>query len=314
MDSTPRRSVLFAFFLIVLLAGANAVAVRFTVAELAPFWGAFLRFGTAALIFWAVVIFRRLPLPKGRALAGVLLYGFLSIGASYAFIYWGIRKIPAGMSQVLLALVPLVTFFAAVLHGLESFRWRGLLGAALAVFGIGFAFFEGPSGHLPVAPLLAILAAAVCIAEASIVVKIFPRSDPFVTNALGMTTGGLSLAFFSRLVGESWKIPVRAATWASILYLILIGSVIVFYLFLYVLSHWSASATSYQFVLFPFVTVVLSAWLAGETIGPGLLIGGNFVVAGVWIGAFSAKPSARDRAVPLPAVSSPAAEPPDPGS
>jgi drug/metabolite transporter (DMT)-like permease len=313
MDSAPNRSVLLAFFLSVLLTGANAVAVRFTVAELAPFWGAFLRFGSAALIFWAVVIFRRLPLPRGRALVGVLLYGFLSFGASYAFIYWGIRKIPAGMTQVLLALVPLVTFFAAVLHGLERFRWRGLLGAALAVLGIGFAFFEGPSGHFPAAPVLAILAAAVCIAEASIVVKTFPRSDPFLTNALGMTTGGLSLAFFSRLAGENWKIPVRAATWASILYLILIGSVISFYLLLYILSHWTASATSYQFVLFPFVTVMLGAWLASEAISPGLLVGGLLVVAGVWIGAFSVRPSARDHAASLPAVSSPAAEPPDPG-
>jgi len=36
--------VLFSFLLATLLGGANAVAVRFTVAEPPPFWGAALRF------------------------------------------------------------------------------------------------------------------------------------------------------------------------------------------------------------------------------------------------------------------------------
>ena len=43
--------VIVAYGLMVILVGANAVAVRFSVAELPPFWGAALRFAAAALIF-----------------------------------------------------------------------------------------------------------------------------------------------------------------------------------------------------------------------------------------------------------------------
>jgi drug/metabolite transporter (DMT)-like permease len=285
--STPDSLTLLAYLFIVIFAGANAVAVRFTVAELPPFWGAVLRFASAALIFWAIALIRRASIPTGRALFGILLYGFLSFGASYAFLYWGLQEIPAGMTQVILALVPLMTFFSAFFHGLESFRWRGLFGATLAVVGIALTFFQQPAGALPFVSLLAIVAGAACIAESTVVVKMYPQSDPFMTNALAMTVGALTLVILSLVAGEAWTWPTRSATWASILYLVFIGSVVVFYLFLFIVRRWTASATSYQFVLFPFVTVLLAAWLADETINSALLLGGALVLAGVWIGAFS---------------------------
>ncbi|MCA1554697.1 MAG: hypothetical protein LC737_09995, partial [Chloroflexi bacterium] len=58
--SRPDALTLAAFALIILLGGSNAVAVRFTVAELPPFWGAALRFAPAALIFWAILLVRRI--------------------------------------------------------------------------------------------------------------------------------------------------------------------------------------------------------------------------------------------------------------
>ncbi len=279
--------VVAAYALIVLLVGCNAVAVRFTVAELPPFWGAALRFTAAALIFWFLVLVRRAPLPKGRALVGVLLYGFLNFGASYAFIYWGIRSLSAGLLQVILALTPLLTFFAAYVHGLESFRWRGLAGAVLAVAGIAVAFFDGRSGSAPIWALVAIILSAVCISEATVVVKFFPRSDLFAANALGMTTGALTLIVLSLIRHEPWRLPQKAATWFSVAYLVVMGSVVVFWLFLFLLGKLTASVASYQFVLFPFVTVFVAGWLAGETPNVGFVIGGALVLAGVWIGALS---------------------------
>ena len=52
-----------------------------------------------------------------------------------------------------------------------------------------------------------------------------------------------------------------------------------------VLRHWAASRASYGFVIIPFVTVVLSAWLDNEPVGVGLVLGGLLVLAGVYVGA-----------------------------
>jgi drug/metabolite transporter (DMT)-like permease len=68
-------------------------------------------------------------------------------------------------------------------------------------------------------------------------------------------------------------------------YLVVIGSVVVFLLYLIVLRYWTASRASYGFVIIPFVTIVLSAWLDNEPVGVGLVLGGLLVLAGVYVGA-----------------------------
>jgi drug/metabolite transporter (DMT)-like permease len=285
--SRPDNLTLLAYGFTVLFAGSNFVAVRFTVAELPPFWGATIRFAAAALIFWGIVLLRRSPFPGRRTLLGILLFGFLSIGASYAFLYWGIQSIPAGLTSVFIALAPLMTLFFAFFHGIEPFRWRGLMGGVLAMAGIGYAFFEQPGETLPVIPVLAIIAGVACIAESTVVIKMIPKSDPFVTNALAVTVGAVTLIILSLIAGEPWSLPTQTATWISVIYLILFGSVVMFYLFLFVIRRWTASATSFQFVLMPFVTVIVAGLLAAEAVNSAFILGGALTLIGVWIGALS---------------------------
>ena len=68
-----------------------------------------------------------------------------------------------------------------------------------------------------------------------------------------------------------------------------IGSGVVFVLYVLVLRYWAASRVAYGFVLVPFVTVVLSAWLDDERITTGLALGGLLVLTGVYLGALRTK-------------------------
>jgi drug/metabolite transporter (DMT)-like permease len=52
--------------------------------------------------------------------------------------------------------------------------------------------------------------------------------------------------------------------------------------------RWAASRASYGFVIIPFVTVLLSAWLDNEQVGVALMLGGLLVLAGVYVGALRA--------------------------
>ncbi|NOH03046.1 MAG: EamA family transporter [Chloroflexi bacterium] len=80
--------------------------------------------------------------------------------------------------------------------------------------------------------------------------------------------------------------------WIAVTYLILGGSVVMFYLFVYLLARWTASAASYTVLCFPLVATVLAAWLAKETVTPLFLLGGAIVILGVWVGAFFGKTGA----------------------
>lgn len=287
---SPDYITLGAFALSTLVGGANAVAVRFSNAELPPFWGATLRFTGAALILWIIALSQRNPLPKGRSLVGVVLYGVLNFGASYALLYWGLQTVQAGMTQVILALVPLLTLLFAIAHGQETFRWRGLVGAVLALSGIGLAFFQQSGDGAPLVAIVAVMAGAACLAEGAVIIKGFPASPPMITNAVAMSVGAGMLVALSLLAGEAWRLPSLPQTWIAVLYLIVFGSVLLFTLVLFVIRRWTASATAYQLVLMPFVTITLASLLAGERITIGFVLGGALVLIGVWIGALARFP------------------------
>lgn len=276
-----------AFGFLVLLGGSNAVAVRFSNFELPPFWGAAIRFSTAALIFWFILLVRRIALPKGRALVGVLLYGIMAIGINYALLYWALLSITAGFTMVFAAFAPLLTILFALAHGQEPFRWRGLTGASIAIVGILIAAGGALGTDVPAVALLALVVSIAFVSEGSVMLKMFPPSHPVATNAIAITTGAILLSVLSLATGEAWSLPTTSNTWLSFIYLVLLGTVALFYLYMFVLSRWTASATNYSFLLFPIVTVVMAAWLLGEEVTLAFVLGGAIVLLGVWIGAFS---------------------------
>ena len=259
--------------------------MRITYAELPPFSVGAGRFIIGALVFWVLVFFRKIPLPRGRALLGAVIFGFLSVGLSFILMSWGLVKTPASTYQVLMALVPLLTLFFAYLHGVERIGWQGLLGSVLAVAGIAVVVSGSKVSSLSLPHVLAIIAGAACLAEAAVVAKKFPRNHPIMTNAIAMTVGSIMLTGASLVTGEQWVIPKLTSTWIAFAYLVVFVTIIVFMLYLYVLGRWTASGTSYGFVLTPMITVVVASLLAGEQITWNFAIGAVLVLSGVIFGA-----------------------------
>jgi drug/metabolite transporter (DMT)-like permease len=284
------RRVLLAFAGTALLAGSNIVAVVFSNRELPPFWGAGIRFVGAGVLMLALVRVLRLSLPRGRALAGATFYGVLSFFVAYATFYWGTQEVPAGIASVIMGAVPLLTLLLALVIGMERFHWRGLVGALLAVGGITVISAEPPGGSLPVVPLLAIVAAATAAAGSGIVVKSLAESHPVTTNAVAMLVGAALLLATSAIAGERATLPTSAPVWTALVFLVL-ATPALFVLFVYILQRWTASAASYQFVLFPLVSIVLAAALLREPVSTSLLIGAPLVLAGVYVGALRAAPT-----------------------
>ena len=284
----PDRLTLAAFALFVTMAGGNVVAIRYIACrtcELDPFWAASTRLVFASLFFAAIAVALRTEMPRGRALLGAVLYGAVGFGAALAFGYWGLQRVSAGFGAVVLATIPLLTFAFAVAQRLERFRWSGLTGGALAIGGMAVIFHEGVGGGMPLMSLLALLVSAACFAEQSIVVKRFPSVHPAVLNAIGAGAGGLMLLALSMAYEEAHVVPDLARTWLAQAYLVILGSVVVFSLYVFVLRRWTASAVSYEGVLIPLVAIVLAAWLQDERPTWSFVGGSLLVLLGVYVGA-----------------------------
>jgi drug/metabolite transporter (DMT)-like permease len=277
---------LIAFLVTAFVGGFNIIGVHFSNEELPPFWGAAIRFGLAGGLFIIYALVRGIPWPSGtRGWAGPVLNGVFGFGLGYAFVYWSLLEVTPAVGQLFLSLAPLLTLLLAIVHRIERFRWQSLLGSLLAVAGMAIIIRNQLDLNVPLGPLLALLAAAACIAESSVVLKFFPRNHPALTNGIGMGVGAILLYAFSRLSSEFRVIPMERTTYLALGYLVVIGSVGLFILFLFVLNRWTASATSYLFLLMPFTSMLGSIWLTGEKITPSFIIGGIVILVGVYWGA-----------------------------
>jgi drug/metabolite transporter (DMT)-like permease len=284
--SRPDRATILAFAGVVLCGGLNTIAVKQTVAELAPEWGAAFRFVAAGLIFAGLTVARRRAFPRGRALAGAMVYGAIGFGAAFGLVYPALREVQAGTAAVVIALSPLATYGLAVAQRQETFRPIALIGALVALAGVGLVFIEQLSGTAPLMALLMVALGMACLSEAGIIVKRIPRSDPFATNAVAMLTAGVLLLVLSLALGEREAIPTRVGTWIALGYITVFGSVVMFGLYLYGLARWSASAMSYSTLLLPFVSVTVATLLTGEAFSIAFVIGGLVMLGGVYLGAF----------------------------
>jgi drug/metabolite transporter (DMT)-like permease len=271
----------------VLIGGNNAVAVRLADRGMDPFFGAGVRFMSAAVILYALLALRHVALPTRAQLKGTLLYGFFGFGLSYAFAYVALISLSSIVAAVLLGSVPLMTLLLAVGQGVERFKLRGLIGALIAIVGI-VALVGLPSKvQIPIGALLLALGAGLCASESSIVLKKYPTGHPMATNAVAMGFGGILLLALSFISGEHWAPPSSATTWVSLIYLVLPGSIGLFGLFLFTIKHLPASKVAYMMVLSPFVASFTGSTLAGDPMTGSMVVGGLIVLSGVYFGALS---------------------------
>jgi drug/metabolite transporter (DMT)-like permease len=288
--TVPDGLTLGAFTGLVLVGGGNFLAVRLSNLELPPFWGAGLRFGLAAALFIGIAGALRLRFPRGGQLGWTVLYGSLAFAVFYALMYWALVRVTASVATVVLASVPLVTLLLTAAEGLERLRTRNAVGALLALGGIAWMTLGPQQVEVPWGALAAMLGAAVCVSQSIIIGKRISGNHPAMTNAVGMTVGATLLLALSALSGESWALPREPEALVAVAYLVTLGSVGLFVLVLLVVRRWTASATSYMFVLFPVATMALEAVLLGEPISAQAATGAALVMAGVWFGALRPGP------------------------
>ncbi len=282
----PDQVALGAFAGAVLIGGSNFVAIRFSNRELDPLWGAGLRFALAAAVFAVLCATLRLTVPRGRVLALLVVYGLLAFGGAYGCLYWALQEVPAGIGAVVMAVGPLLTLLLAVAHRLEQLNGRALAGALTALAGSIVIFFQPDKTSFGVVSLVILGVAALCASEAVVVSKLVGPEHPVVMNFVAMTAGAAVLIAASAIAGESLVLPREGEAQLAVAYLIA-ATVALFVFVLVVIQRWTASSTSYIFVLMPIVAVAVGAVLADEVITVTTLLGGAVVCAGVYLGALA---------------------------
>ena len=141
--------------------------------------------------------------PRGRALAGTIIFGVLNFALAVGLAYYAFVHVHAGFGQIVFALVPLAALLLAALQGQERITVRPITGAVLALGGVAVLSEAQLRADVPLAALLALGVSVICVAQAAVMVRRLPPMHPVTMNAVGSAAAAAILLPVSLLVGES---------------------------------------------------------------------------------------------------------------
>lgn len=274
-----------AFAVCTLVWSSTFLVIRIGNESMAPLWAAAVRLLAGALLLTAIALLTRQPWPRGPALQAAVLFGVVDFGVSLGLLYWAELRVPSSVAAVLYATIPLCTALFAHAFRLESLRPLKVAGSVVGLAGVVVLFSSQLSAALPLLPLAAAFAGAVTAALAGVLLKRAPPgTSPVALNAVAHLAGAPICLAASFALGESRHLPATQGGWLSLLYLVVVGSVIAFVAFAYLIQRWPVVRTSFIAVITPVLAVMLGAWAGNEALGPATLAGAAVVVAGVTLG------------------------------
>jgi drug/metabolite transporter (DMT)-like permease len=266
----PRPALVAGFAALYLIWGSTYLGIKFAVESLPPFLMAGWRFVGAGLVLYLVLRFQGVRASGAHWGAAVVSGALLLLGGN-GLVTWGQQQgVPSGIAALIVATTPLWMVLVEWLcyQGARP-RWRvvcGLLaGFAGAVLLINPATLNTPDR--PLLATLAILGAPVLWSYGSLLSRSQPHSAaPLLTSALQMIAGGGLMVLGGTLLGEWPQLAERAVSPRSALafaYLTLIGSLVGFTTYTWLLRVASPTAVATYAYVNPLVAVFLG-WLLGS--------------------------------------------------
>ncbi|MEU4364274.1 DMT family transporter [Promicromonospora sp. NPDC023987] len=238
--------------------------------------------GTITLTVMAALA-RKLRLPRGRTLVGVIVWGVLWFGLYNLALNAAERTLDAGTASLLVGLAPiLIAVFAGISLG-EGFPARLLLGIGIAfagVAGIALATSSGASSGVSVALGLA---AAVVYAGSTILQKrLLPGVDSLTMTWLGCLAGTVACLPFTPVLLDELAVAPTSAT-LSVVYLGVFPTAIAFATWGFALTRTTAGRLGAATYAAAPLAVLMSWALLGEVPTPVALVGGTLCLTGVLV-------------------------------
>lgn len=267
--------------------GSTWLFIKLGLRDLPPVGFAATRFVLAAAILWAIVAARRRPLPRdGRDWALLAATGVLAFGLNYGLLFWGEQHISSGLAALLQATIPAFGLAFAHLHlpG-ERLTLARLAGVGLGVAGVGVIFSNqlNVSGEMALWGSAAIVLGAIFVAYSNVLVKARGgHLDPALLAAGQMLCGLVPLAAYAfAFEGSPASYRWTPLAVASLLYLTLVGSVVAFLLYYWLVRHMDVTKTMLISLVTPLVAVLLGLAVLDERLTWRTLAGGALIMCGI---------------------------------
>jgi drug/metabolite transporter (DMT)-like permease len=267
--------------------GSTWLFIKVGLADLPPITFAGIRFVIAASILFLIIAIRRVRLPRDSNDWKLLaVTGVLSFSLNYGLIFWGEQYISSGLASLLQATIPAFGLIVAHLY-LPSERMTPakVSGVLMGIAGVGVIFSNqlAVAGGRALAGSVALVLSSIFVAFSNVLVKARATNlDPAVIAA-GQMTCGLIPLFIVGIPLEGNPLHYHWTTMAvvSLLYLAIVGSVIAFLLYYWLVHNMDVTKTMLIALVTPVFAVTLGILLLDEVLTWRSLAGGAMIMLGI---------------------------------
>lgn len=268
--------------------GTNGVATRAALNDgVPPVAMVAIRAVIAAGFLYLLLRLRGRGVPRGRPTWQIgLVQGLFQLSIPFVLFTFAYDNASAGFVGLLVALIPLGTAVGA--HFLlpdEPLFAAKVIGLGVAFAGVVFLLLSGDSGlesgGRPLAAALLSLGAVTSISFAGVHAK--GRADEFDPMELAFMqfAVGVGLIGLTMLIWEGMPGSISTWGWLLILYMSIIGSVVPFLMFFWLLQQVTATKASLIGYIVPLISLVAGIVLLDEKLQAGIAVGGLLILAGV---------------------------------
>jgi drug/metabolite transporter (DMT)-like permease len=271
------------------LGGVAGGTTRFVIGATDPVTLGVFRFGTGFLILLPIALASRRRWPKGRDWIAAALLGLLFFFAFSVLFNLAYSLTTAARGALALSTMPLMTMLVAAAFGAERLSVRKSTGVVIAMGGVALALASGLGNAPPGAwrGEIVMLIATLCMSLYNVWSRPFmARADPLTFLTAGMGTAAACLLVWAILIGGFSVVrEFGAGQWIAVGYLGVLGSAVIFFLWVYALSHTTPTKVAVSITVNPIFAALVGALVIGEPVGIDLIIGLAAVFAGIWIAA-----------------------------
>lgn len=265
-----------AFIFLCLAWGSTWPAIKIGVTEMPPLGFAGSRFFCAGIIILLFQLSRKKEIRINSAdIPCLFIVSFLMVSITSGLIFWGEIYVSASFTAIVVqCLIPVALPFFSMLYGKEALTYARLLSIAIGIIGFFMIFvptIQTPESLKELYGLSALVFGTLAYCWGSVLSKdILSKNSAVTISGYENLIGGILLMIVA-LFFENGNVinPFSYITKEAILswlFLVIVGSLIGFTLYLHLLKEWGASNVSIYAFITPLVAILIDALFMNNVI------------------------------------------------
>ncbi len=277
-----------AFAVIYIVWGSTYLVNFLAIETIPPFLMSGSRFITAGLLMYGIGWLLGIQHPTRKQWRNATISGILLLAIGTGGVVWAEQYVDTGIAALIVAADPLVVVVLVWLIRKQRPAWNSILGITLSILGVALLIGQDLSltSQSTSLGIVVIFISIVSWAFATVFIgkADLPKSS-LQLAATQMLAGGMFLTAVSLLSGEYLQFNPAAVSAKSIFswfYLIVLGSILAFSAFNYLLVRVSPEKVATSAYVNPVIAVVLGWWLNNEQLTSQTMMAAAFILAGVF--------------------------------